>query len=117
MKKSVFIGFLILSVFVASSQDLSGYDSYYVDEFYEKVDLKYGTLDENGENISFVFVETEMDLENGYYDIQLSDGPGDLYQINGTDYYVTFRSYIGFVGYSEDCILKISGYSAIVYKE
>ena len=91
-------------------------DGYTVDEFYKKMELDYGTLDENGSPIDFIFVKT--DLEAGKYEIELTDGPGDLYEIKGTDIYVTFNGYFGYAGYGTECILKVesSYYTSTIYK-
>jgi hypothetical protein len=112
--------FFIISLFCFSSallgQILDDLDNYTVDEFYKKVDLNYGTLGEDGRPIDFVFVKT--DLESGTYEIELTDGPGDLYEVKGTNIYIEFRGYFGYAGYGTKCILKVEGgyYSAIVYK-
>ena len=87
-------------------------DGYTVDEFYKKIDLVYGTLDESGQPVDFIFVKTELD--EGKYEIELTDGPGNLFKIKGTDVYITFS---GYAGYGTECILKVSGYySSTVYK-
>lgn len=64
-------------------------DSYTVDEFYKKIDLDRSTLDEGGQSIDFIFVTTE--LEAGTYEIELTDGPGDLYEVKGKVIYITFN--------------------------
>lgn len=89
-------------------------DGYTVDEFYKKVDLDYGTLDEDGQQIDFIFVKTSIDA--GDYEIELTDGPGDLYEIKGTDLYVTFNGYFGYAGYGTECILRVEYYSSTIYK-
>jgi len=89
-------------------------DGYTVDEFYKKIELESGALDDDGNSIDFIFVETSLD--NGKYEIELSDGPGDLYEIKGTEYYLTFNGYFGYAGYGTDCYLKVEGYSSTVYK-
>ena len=98
------------------SQSLDNLDSYTVDQVYKKIDLEYGTLDDDGQPIDYIFVKTE--LEKGNYEIELTDGPGDLYEIKGTDIYVTFRGYFGYAGYGTECILKVKGgyYLSTVYK-
>ncbi len=117
MRLSLFftIGFLIFSS-SAIAQSLDDLDSYSVDEFYKKIELDYGTLDEDGQSIDFVFVKT--DLESGIYEIELTDGPGDLYEVKGTDIYIEFRGYFGYAGYGTECIMKVEGgyYSSTVYK-
>jgi hypothetical protein len=106
--------FLIMSEF-CMSQDLQNLDSYSVDEVYKKIDLDYGTLDEDGQSIDHVFIKSNLDA--GTYEIDLTDGPGDLYEISGTDIYLKFRGYFGYAGYGTQCILKVEGqYSLTLYK-
>ncbi len=95
---------------------LSSNDGYTVDEFYKKVELDYGTLDESGNAIDFIFVKTSIDA--GDYEIELTDGPGDLYEIKGTKLYITFNAYFGYAGYGTECILRVQGgySSSTVYK-
>ena len=98
----------------AVGQDYAEHD---VDEFYKKIDLDYGTLDESGSSIDFIFVKTE--LKQGKYEIEITDGPGDLYEIQGTDMFVKFRGYYGYAGYGEEGILVVgtSAYSSTFYKK
>ena len=95
------------------SQTLEEYD---IEGFYQKIEVESGTLDEEGDEIDFVFVES--DLEGGRYEIEITDGPGDLYEIVGTNYYIKFSSYYGYAGYSEEGILNVgsSAWSSTFYK-
>jgi len=113
MKRFLFIAFISLS-FSSFSQSYDDLDSYYIDEVYKKIDLDYGSLDEDGRGIGYVYVKTEID--NGTYEITLEDGDGDLYEIRGTNLYITFRGYFGYAGYGEDCILEVTYLSSKVYK-
>lgn len=104
---------------ITNAQNLDNLDSYDVEEFYMKVELENNSLDEDGDDIDFVFVKTKVNLDEGLYEIEITDGPGDLYEIKGTDLFVTFRGYYGYAGYGEECIMKVTGsyYSpATVYK-
>lgn len=109
---------LILSVYLEGySQSLNNADSYTVDQIYKKVELDDGTLGPDGQPIEYILVKTN--LKKGTYKIDLTDGPGDLYEIMDTDYYISFSDFFGYAGYSTKCILKISenAYSSpIVYK-
>lgn len=105
---------LLLCAFFSNAQDLSNLQSYSVNDFYNKIDLDYGSLDEDGRSIDFIFVKTDMDY--GTYKVKLSDGPSDLYQINGDDLYIKISGYFGYAGYGKECILKVEGYSSKVYK-
>lgn len=105
---------LILISITSYGQNLEDLDSYDVDEFYKKIELDDDTLDEDGDEIEYIYVKTEVD--SGEYKIELSDADGDLYEIKGTDLYVTFRGYFGYAGYSTECLMKVDYYSATVYK-
>jgi hypothetical protein len=113
-----FISILIFTFITNTSfaQSLDDLDSYTVDEFYKKVEMDAGTKEEDGKSIDFVFVKTS--LESGTYEIELTDGPGDLYEVKGTDIYIEFRGYFGYAGYGTECIMKVEGdyYSSTVYK-
>ena len=115
MRTSLTLALLLLAS-MSFGQSLEDLDSYTVDEFYEKMELEYGTLGEDGNSIDFIFVKTELDA--GTYEIDLTDGPGDLYEVKGTDIFITFSGYFGYAGYSEECILKVESgyYSSTVYK-
>jgi len=113
MKALLTLVFITIST-ITFSQSLDDLDSYTVDEFYKKVDLDRGTLDEDGRSIDHIFVETDLDA--GTYEIELTDGKGDLYEVKGTNIYMTFNGYFGYAGYGTECILKTNGYSATVYK-
>jgi len=117
--RNLLIGLLLLGLFGFTSKSTNNSmsnDGYKVDEFYKKIELDYGALDENGSPIDFIFVKT--DLEEGKYEIELTDGSGDLYEIKSTDIFVTFNGYFGYDGYGTECILKVNGgyYSSTVYK-
>lgn len=110
---------LTLLIFIIVSnlsfgQNLEDLDSYTIDEFYKKVELDYGTLDEDGDEIEYIYVKTKVD--KGDYKIELTDGDGDLYEIKDTNLYVKFNGYFGYAGYSTECIMKVDYYSATVYK-
>ena len=119
MKKPLLITTISILVFCLAghSQSLSDADSYTIDQIYKKVELDYGTLGPDGQPIECVFVEA--DIKDGTYEIDITDGPGELYEIKDTDYYISFNGYFGYAGYSTKCILKKSGNgynSSIVYK-
>jgi len=92
------------------------WEEHSIDEFYKKVELD-DALDEDGNQIDFVFVKT--DLKQGKYEVTITDGPGDLYEVKGTDYYIKFRGYYGYAGYSDEGILEVgsSAWSSTFYKK
>ncbi|MDQ1770220.1 hypothetical protein GQR60_14595 [Labilibaculum sp. A4] len=103
----------ILFLFTGStlpSSNKTKMDEYSIDDIYQKIDLDYGTLDEQGQSIDCIF--TKSSLKAGRYEITISDGPGDLYEINGTDYYLTFTSYYGYAGYGDEGIIEINAYGS-----
>ena len=104
-----FLPFSALSVF---GQD--GWEEHTIEGFYTKVDLKDGVLDESGNTIDFVFVPAE--IKEGTYEVEITDGPGDLYEIKGTEYFCKFTSYYGYAGYGEQGVLKVeSGYPSSAF--
>lgn len=106
---SMVILLLLVSATIPSSSK-GKMDEYSIDDIYQKIDLDYGTLDEQGQSIDFIF--TKASLKAGRYEITISDGPGDLYEINGTDYYLTFSSYYGYAGYGDEGIIEINSYGS-----
>ena len=106
----------VLTAFSPTSTNINKINDngYSVKNFYKRIDLDYGTLDENGLNIDYIFTTTSIDA--GIYEITLSDGPGNLYKINGTDLYIIFYSYFGYAGYGTNCLLKVTYNSATVFK-
>jgi hypothetical protein len=114
MKKTLTFILFLLFTSLSFGQNLDDLDSYTVDEFYKKVELDSGTLDEDGNEIEFVYVKTELD--NGDYKIDLTDGDGDLYEVKDTNIFIKFNGYFGYAGYSTECILKVEYYSSTVYK-
>ncbi|NLP59427.1 hypothetical protein [Lutibacter sp. B1] len=114
MKKTIiFLTFAIIST-ISFGQNLDDLDSYTVDEFYKKVELDYGTLDEDGNEIEYVYVKTKVD--KGDYKIDLTDGDGDLYEVKDTNLFIKFNGYFGYAGYSKECIMKVEYYKSTVYK-
>ena len=92
------------------------YKEYKIEDFYQRIDLESGALDEDGRSIDFVFVKHQLD--KGKYEVEITDGPGDLYHIKGTDYYIEFRMYYGYAGYADEGILEVgySTYTSTFYK-
>lgn len=117
MRKILLLLALVTIQFSVYSQSYLNWEDEDVEEFYEKVDVKDGTLDEDGDEIDFVFVPTS--IEEGVYEVEITDYEGDLYEIKGTDYYITFRGYYGYAGYGEEGILVVgrSAWSSTFYKK
>lgn len=117
MKRTTILLLTIILSFTCLRAIGQEYEEHDVDEFYKKIELDYGTLDESGQSIDFIFIKTE--LKEGKYEIEITDGPGDLYEIKGTDMYIKFRGYYGYAGYGEEGILVVgsSAYSSTFYKK
>ena len=107
--KNFFLIFIFLISTITTAQSLDNLDDYDVDAFYKKKELDDDTLDEDGNEIEFIFVKTETDLTNGKYEVKLADGPGDLYEIKNTEFFVKLKGYYGYAGLSDNCILEITG--------
>jgi hypothetical protein len=114
MKQNFTLIVFFLFTCISFGQNLEDLDSYTVDEFYKKVELDRGTLDEDGDEIEYVYVKTELD--SGDYKIDLTDGDGDLYEVKDTNLFIKFNGYFGYAGYSTECVLKVEYYSSTVYK-
>lgn len=114
MKKYVLLSLLFLLTNLAYSQSYKNWDEHNVDYFYEKIDLDYGTLDEDGDEIDHIYVRTE--IEAGVYEVEISDETGDLFLIEGTDYYVEFTGYYGYASY-DDGILEVNSYGGGTFYE
>ena len=116
MKILILTAFIFFST-ICSAQSLKDLDDYTVDKIYKKIEVDSGTLDDEGEEIEFILVETELD--KGLYEIQLTEGPGDTYEIKGTDIFITFNFYFGYAGYGLECYMEVTNaYTpATVYKK
>lgn len=109
--------FLIFIPLISEAQAYEGWEAERVECFYEKVPVKSGTLGEDGQEISCVFIPTEM--KEGVYQVEIADYKNDLYEITGTSYFVKFRSYYGFAGLGEEGVLVVgkTTWSSTFYKK
>lgn len=116
--RKIIIPLIVIFITLGFTTDLSKkeLEEHTIDEIYLKKDLPYGTLDDEGNSIDEIFLKSS--LKNGRYDVTISDGPGDLFKVDGTDYYIKFLGYYGYVGYYGDKgILDINGYNKHFYKK
>lgn len=115
LRKTMLLFVIGLFVTNIATAQFGGSSKYYIQEFYSKVDLPYGAIDQSGIQVDAVYVPT--DLSSGTYEIIISDSTGDLFEIEGTDTYIRFSSYFGYA-YRQKCLLQVeSGYSSsYVYK-
>ena len=79
-----------------------------------KQDLASGSLDEDGDEIEYVYSKTE--IKPGTYEISISSKSNDFYKIEGTDYYVRFTSYYGY-SYAQEGILEVNYYGGTFYEK
>jgi len=107
---------ITLLLLVSSSSHAQFYEDEWeehdVDQIYIKKDVDYGTLDEDGDSIDHIYIPAELD--RGKYEVEISDETGDLYLIEGSDYYLTFDGYYGYASYDEG-YLVVEQYGATFY--
>lgn len=116
MKVVIATVIVVISFGFSTNKQCNELKKYTIDEIYFKKDLPYGTLDDMGQQIDCIYLKTSLDA--GTYDVTLKTGPNGLYNIDGTNYYVKFLSYYGYIGWGGDAgILDITGgYSDYFYK-
>lgn len=117
MKKYVILFVCFALSTISYSQVYKDWDDYTIDEFYVKQELPYGSLDEDGDDISYVYVQKRP--KKGVYSIEITDGDGDLYEVKGTGFYIKFRTYFGYAGYAQEGVLVVgtSSWSSYFYKK
>jgi len=96
---------LVSLIFIATSFFVFSLEEESIDEIYSKIELESGTLDSEGNSLDFLFKKTS--LKQGRYEIELTDGPGDLYEVKNSKIFLKFRGYHGYAGYNEKGILII----------
>ena len=96
------------------AQDLDELELYTIDKVYMKMELSSGSLDEDGREIEYIF--TAAELERGTYQVELADGPNNLYKIKGTELFITFNRHFGYASSGTSCLIKVDYYEAIAYK-
>lgn len=100
---------IVILLLLASMPGLpASAEKYEVEKLYKKVELDDGTLDEDGNEISFIFVET--DLRDGEYKVEIGERVNsELYHIDGTDLYIAFR-YHTYLSRFDEGILEWNGW-------
>ncbi len=89
MKRTFFLMVLALWAIGAWAQ-ITAAEEHEVVAVYEKMDLPDGSLDEDGDEVEFVFVPT--DLDEGTYNVEIGERVHSrMYQIKGTNLYMEFR--------------------------
>lgn len=112
----ILLTFFMMFQITTYSQIYKNWETENIEEFYEKVSVKSGTLSEDGKGISYLFIPTE--IKEGVYEVEIADFKNDLYEIKGTGYYVKFRGFYGFAGFGEKGVLEAgkSAFSSKFYK-
>ena len=106
---------LVFISLIFSSYTLNTQEEHDVVAVYEKIDLDYGTLDDEGEDISFVLVKTN--IEKGEYKIEIGYKINSyVYNVRGTDLYIKFRFNPYLYRYDEG-VLVWSGYGSGTFYE
>jgi hypothetical protein len=70
----------IITTFSTYGQSYENWESKSIEEFYEKVPMKNGTLGEDGKKTSFVFVPTK--IKQGTYEVTIIDYKNLLHYSN-----------------------------------
>ncbi len=106
---------LLFASILFSSFALRTQEEHDVVAIYEKIDLDYGTLDDDGEEISFILVKTKID--KGEYKVEIGDKLNSyVYNLRGTNLYIKFR-YSPYLYKFDEGVLVWSGYgSGTFYK-
>ncbi len=112
--KNLILLLLLISPFSIFGQSYKNWKNHDVIRFYEKIDLDYLTLDENGEEIRAIFVPTQV--KNGTYDISVTKVSSKLYQVRGSNIYMYFR-FTPFLFTFDEGILEVSGSSGTFFEK
>lgn len=117
MKLIFILASLLIGIYNLQSQEYLDWEEHSVDEFYEKTDVPTGTLCEDGDEIDYILIPTT--IKAGTYQIEITDASDDLYEIKGTDYFIKFRGYYGYAGYSDEGVLDVgsSAWSSTFYEK
>ena len=117
MKRTTIL--IVLSLFVLQvltfGQNYKEWDEHDVVRFYEKIDLEYYTLDDEGEEIDEIYVPTKK-VEDGLYEVAVYKISSKLYRIQGTNIYMFFR-YPPYLYNFDEGILEVSYNSGTFYEE
>ncbi len=112
--KNLILLLLLLAPIFTPAQSYKNWDDHDVVRFYEKVDLDYLTLDEDGEEISAIYVPTQ--IKNGLYEVTVTKVSSLLYQIRGTNLYMYFR-FNPFLFTFDEGVLEVSGSSGTFFEK
>lgn len=114
--KSRFLIVAVLTFIISNSygQEYLQWKDHQVVNFYEKLELPEGTLDDEGNPLGYIYVIAEM--EGGVYEIEISDGDGDLFEIIDSGYYIKFKPDRGIARYVKG-LLVVNGRDWRFYEE
>jgi spore germination protein GerM len=78
-RQVAFLSIILIFVIVPSIVYSQNFEDHDIDQFYKKVELEDGILNEEGEEIDFIL--TKESMEDGKYEVEITDGPGELYRV------------------------------------
>lgn len=116
MRNFAFLTIILLLVVSSTSnaQNYLEWQQHDVSRFYEKIDLDYNTLDDEGEEIDAIYVPTRIDA--GLYEVEVYKVSYKLYQIRGTNIYMYFR-YSPYLYNYDEGVLSVSYGSGTFYEK
>lgn len=113
--KTILISIVLLGLSSFTTKSFKMQNEHDVVAVYEKVELDYGTLDESGEEISFIFVKTS--LKSGTYDIEIGEKINStFYGVRGSNLYLKFR-YSPYLYRFDEGVLEWSYNSGTFYEK
>ena len=110
MKKSNFLLILLLfgSLTLHAQEEWESWRRTEVDNTYIKFRVNSGSLSPDGKPIDFIFLPDR--IESGTYEVVLDEITYGLYHITRSDFYVTFKTTPGIMGYGKRGVLQINAW-------
>lgn len=114
MKRAIFVISILLISSLIYGQSYADWDDHDVKRFYTKIDLDSYTLDDEGEEITEIYIPTKV--EDGIYEVEVYKISSKLYQIRGTNVYMFFR-YSPYLYSYDEGVLEVSYSSGTFYEK
>jgi len=112
-----FVLLILASYEVIAQDNWRNWESEQISGFYVKQDIPYGALDQNGNLFYNDYLFLPKKLEEGTYEVSISDSNGSMLQIDGTTIYLKFSLFVGFMGYGTEGVLVVNAYGGTFYKQ
>ena len=112
-----FVLLILASYEVIAQDNWRNWESEQISGFYVKQDISYGALDQNGNLFYNDYLFLPKKLEEGTYEVSISDSNGSMLQIDGTTIYLKFSLFVGFMGYGTEGVLVVNAYGGTFYKQ